>query len=433
MPHSPHIIPRPEHTISRQQISENALKVLYRLHKSGYASYLVGGCVRDLLLGKHPKDFDVATDAHPEEIKKLFRNCRLIGRRFRLAHIRFGREIIEVATFRGHHDPEGEGENVNDAGIITHDNIYGSMEEDAERRDFRVNALYYNIADFSVVDYVGGIEDLKQGILRVIGDTELRLQEDPVRILRAIRFAAKLGFNLDTKLETGISKVSPLLLEGSNARMFDEVIKLFMSGHGLRTYQLLVKYNLLQYLFAETSRLVDNELYNSFIQQALQNTDKRIQQDKPVTPAFLYAAMLWPVVESHRKIFLQAEMTPLQALQTAGMEAISMCVEQIMIPKRFRFPMREIWNMQARLEKRTGKQLFRLMSHPRFRAAYDFLLLRAENDESLVEIAHWWTELVEADEDKQRSIINSLSRQKPRRHRKRSKKPGKKGDEQGGQ
>ena len=420
----PLIIPRSDHTISRDNISESALKVLYRLHKAGFASYLVGGCVRDMLLNRNPKDFDVATDAHPEEIRKLFRNCRLIGRRFRLAHIRFGREIIEVATFRGHHDPEGEGDNITDDGIITRDNEYGTLEEDAFRRDFRVNGLYYNIADFSVVDYVGGLDDLKQGVLHVIGDAQARLKEDPVRILRAVRFAAKLDFKFDDDLEQGVDKVAPLLLQVSSARMFDEVLKLFMSGHGLATYKVFKKYNLLQYLFAETNKLLDKNNYNQFLEQALFNTDERIQAGKPVTPAFLYAAMLWPVVESHREIFTNADMTPLQGLQTAGIEAITSCADQIMIPKRFRFPMREIWNMQARLEKHNGRQIFKLMAQPRFRAAYDFLLLRAQSNAELEQAAQWWTELIDADADSQRKMIQACTpnRNRRSRHNKNKKK-----------
>ncbi|MGD9389681.1 MAG: polynucleotide adenylyltransferase PcnB [Thioalkalispiraceae bacterium] len=430
MTHQPVIIPRAEHNISRKDISEPALKVLYRLKKAGYAAYLVGGGVRDLLLGKHPKDFDVATDASPEEVRALFSNCRLIGRRFRLAHVHFGREIIEVATFRGHHE-NGEGEGVVENGMILRDNVYGTVEEDAMRRDFTVNALYYNIADFSVVDYTGGLQDLKQHKLRLIGDPMVRFKEDPVRMLRAIRFAAKLEFQLHETIDRLIAEQGKLLANVPAARLFDEILKLFLSGHGVSAYHLLKEHDLLQYLFPLTSPLLKDDDYSDrFISQALANTDTRIQQDKPVTPAFLFAALLWLPVRQQAGLLQQQGMTPLQAMQVAGDDITREQVSYVTLPKRFSFPMREIWINQVRLEMRRGKRALRLLQQPRFRASYDFLLLRNQAGESLQELCDWWTAFQEQSDEQQRQMINQLNKGqgqgKKRRRRSRKKNSARK-------
>ena len=240
----PRVYARSEHSISRSQVSENALKVLYRLKKAGFEAYLVGGCVRDLLLGREPKDFDVVTDARPDQIKKVFRNCRLVGRRFRLAHVQFGRDIIEVATFRGSVEENSEHRFLNEEGRLLRDNQYGNIEEDVWRRDFTVNSLYYNIKDFSVIDYVGGMEDHLSGTLRLIGDPETRFREDPVRMLRAVRFAVKLGFNLHPDSEKPIAGLADLLNNIPPARLFDETLKLFLSGYALQTFEMLRHYDL---------------------------------------------------------------------------------------------------------------------------------------------------------------------------------------------
>ncbi len=394
----PYIIPRSEHRISRSQISDNALKVLYRLKNAGYGGYLVGGGVRDLSLGREPKDFDVATDATPEQVNELFRNCRLIGRRFRLAHVHFGREIIEVATFRALHagdsDPGDDGV-VSDDGMILRDNVYGTIEEDALRRDFTVNALYYNIADFSVVDYAGGMADLEEGVIRLIGDPETRFREDPVRMLRAVRFAVKLGFRLDPAIAASIPELAPLLADIPAARLFEEVLKLFLGGQAEGTFELLRRMRLFGYLFPATDRLLDeagDDVAMAFIARALANTDLRIMEDRPVTPAFLFAALLWPVVTARAAAREgDADSYP-QALQQAAAEAVEEQVAIVTIPKRFGVPMREIWSLQPRFERRSGKRASRLMGHPRFRAAYDFLLLRAEAGEADRELAQWWTD-----------------------------------------
>ena len=411
--HQPTIIPRPEHSISRKEISEPAIKVLYRLKKAGYAAYLVGGGVRDLLLGKHPKDFDIATSASPEQVKALFSNCRLIGRRFRLAHVHFGREIIEVATFRGHHESGDEGEGVVENGMIMRDNVFGSLEEDAMRRDFTINALYYNIVDFSVVDYTTGLQDLKDRKLRLIGDPVVRFQEDPVRMLRAIRFAAKLDFQLDDTIKTQIIEHGELLANIPAARLFDEILKMFLSGYAKTAYQLLKEYQLLKYVFPLTMPLIqDNEYSDLFISFALENTDKRIHEGKPVTPAFLFAALLWLPVQQKSALLQEQGMTSLQAMQVAGDQVTREQVKHVTIPKRFSFPMREIWINQLRLDMRRGKRAMRLLQQPRFRASYDFMLLRNQAGEALQELCDWWTQFQTEGEDEQRHMVNKLTQNK---------------------
>lgn len=420
----PRVIARPDHVISRANISENALKVLYRLKKAGYEGYLVGGGVRDLLLGREPKDFDVATNALPDEVKTLFRNCRLIGRRFRLAHVHFGREIIEVATFRGHHDG-GDDAGRTENGMIVRDNVYGTLEEDAWRRDFTVNALYYNINDFSVVDYTGGLEDLRSGRLRTIGDPRQRYREDPVRMLRAIRFASKLGFRNDETSDAALFELGHLLEDVASARLFDEVLKLFMGGYAVETFELLRHYRLFGYLFPETDELLhfeDKGFPLTFIVRALENTDARIREEKPVTPAFLCAALLWEPVRRQAALLAEAGASPIQAIQMAGDEVVARQVRHVAFPKRFSLQAREIWVLQERLTRLNGKRPLRLLEHPRFRAAYDFLLLRSENDENLGDLAEWWTSFQEADESARQKMCEGHPSSGRRRRRRRSSK-----------
>jgi len=388
---TPTVISRSEHNISRANISEPALKVLYRLKKSGYQAHLVGGGVRDLLLGREPKDFDVATDATPEQVKACFGNARIIGRRFRLVHVRFGREIIEVATFRSMQFQQTE---QSDEGMVLRDNEFGTIEEDALRRDFTVNALYYNISDFSVIDYSGGMADLEAGLLRLLGDPETRYREDPVRMLRAARFAAKLGFNIEAATEEPIARLGHLLAEVPSARLYEEVLKLFISGYAVSAFEKLRHYGLFGQLFPQTEEALSHEEHEfplTLVLKGLENTDRRLAQGKPVTPAFLFAVLLW---EPLRRIAeeLQADGVPFyQALQEAGSLVIGRQVQRVAIPRRFSIPMREIWTLQARFHNTKGKRPLRLLAHPRFRAAYDFLLLRAEAGEADPELAAWWT------------------------------------------
>jgi len=418
------IVPRDQHTISRANISENAVKVLYRLKQGGYQAYLVGGGVRDLLLGREPKDFDVATDATPEDVRRVFRNCRLIGRRFRLAHVHFGREIIEVATFRGGGDGEEvPGERHIENGMIVRDNRYGTREEDALRRDFTINALYYNIADFSVIDYAGGLDDLRAGRLRLIGDDpECRYREDPVRMLRAVRFAAKLGFKIDPDCERPLIELGQLLQDVPAARLFEEVLKLFLAGIGLESFEKLRHYDLFGRLFPATEECLAHEDQSfpiTFVSRGIANTDKRVQEGKPVTPAFLFAVLLWEPARRRYEELIAVDKSPFDAMVMAGGEVLSAQQSTVSIPKRFGLPMREIWELQPRLEQRQGKRPFRLAAHPRFRAAYDFLVLRAESGEVDAELAQWWTQFQEANGEERAGMAGARKGKRPRRRKRR--------------
>ena len=403
-PAPPRIVPRSEHSISRANISPNALKVLYRLKEAGYQSFLVGGAVRDLLLGGTPKDFDVATNAHPQEVRSLFRNCRLIGRRFHLAHVRFGQEIIEVATFRAAHTAADEdnaidegGHRVLDArGRILRDNLYGTIEEDVWRRDFTANALYYNIQDFSVWDYCGGFEDCRTNVLRLIGDPATRYREDPVRMLRAIRFAAKLNFRIEEGTASPIRELAWMLDGVPPARLFDEVNKLFLAGTAVRAFELLEEFDLLEHLLpplADALGSAQDAIGRNLVLQGLRGTDERVAAEKSVTPTFLFAVLLWPAIHdlyASRPVRPGAEA---QEWQSACEIVVNRQQSRVAIPKRFTLPLREIAGLQARLARRDGRRALRVLDHPRFRAAYDFLLLRAAAGEVDAELAEWWTHI----------------------------------------
>ncbi len=376
------------------------------------------------MLGREPKDFDVVTDARPEHIRRLFHNARVIGRRFRLVHVRFGRDIIEVATFRAiprdiSEEPlpteeeveAGEDENDTPTDALDH-NVFGSQEEDAVRRDFTVNALYYDIRDFSVIDYVGGVPDLQAGILRVIGDPETRYREDPVRMLRAVRFAAKLGFKLETRTAAPIRELAPLLASVPPARMFEEVLKLFHGGYALETYELLRHYGLFKYLFPLTEKSLEHEEEGfpvTLVPRALANTDARVNDNKPVTPAFLFAAMLWEPVREQMGDYILRGMNGHDAMFRAAEHVLREQLRHVTIPKRFSVPMREIWSMQGRLERRAGQQAFRLFENKRFRAAYDFLLLRAETGEADRSLADWWTRFQAVGENERHAMVTEMA------------------------
>ena len=434
---TPHVTPdnrkkriyaRPEHNISRDNISPNALKVLYRLKNAGFEAFLVGGGVRDLLLEGRPKDFDISTDATPEDVRNLFRNCRLIGRRFRLAHVHFGSEIIEVATFRGKHEGnQGDDAQIVD-GMITRDNVYGSLEEDAWRRDFSINSLYYNIKDFSVEDHVGGLEDIKAKYIRILGDPDQRYREDPVRMLRAVRFASKLGFTIQSNTETPLFELGTLLEGVPPARLYEEVLKLFLSGHSVKTLELLRHYNLFMFLFPQTEMSLknDDDLKRlAFINRALENTDKRIQEDKRITPAFIFAVFLWGSVCRLKAKYLERGMSESQTLTAASEAVISGQSRRIAIPRRFHTAMRDIWYLQDRFTKRAPKRSLRLLSHPRFRASYDFLLLRAESGNADMELANWWGKFYDADDDNKQQIVSQLNESKGKGRKTRRRKPKK--------
>lgn len=425
---------------------------MYGLKDAGYESLLVGGAVRDLLLDMQPKDFDVATSASPEQVKEVFgRRCRLIGRRFRLAHVRFGAEIIEVSTFRAQaadsgfsaesedeedsdeqteRQSERQSENkdheIADSGRILRDNIYGSRQEDAFRRDFTANALYYNIADFSIVDYVGGMADLKARQMRFIGDPDQRYREDPVRMLRAVRLATKLDFSIEASTETPIKSLVGLLDEVPAARLFEEVLKMFMSANSLQCFESLRGYGLFGQLFPQTEKIIsENEGHLTFIRLALSATEKRIEQDLPVAPFFLFAALLWAPVRQRWQQYQHQDVPPAPAMTRAGGEVVQAQVGNVAIPKRFSTPMREIWQMQPRFEKRRGKAPQRLLNHPRFRAAYDFLLLRAELNPAEKELAEWWTEFQQNNAPERDQMDSDAPQGENRRRPRRRRRPRK--------
>lgn len=413
---TPEVLGPRQHSLQREQFSRNAVNVVERLQKAGYQAYLVGGCVRDLLVGAQPKDFDVATSATPEQVRAEFRNARVIGRRFKLAHVHFGREIIEVATFRSNH-PQGEDDEDShiaarhESGRILRDNVYGTQESDAQRRDFTINALYFDVSGERVLDYAHGVHDIRNRLVRLIGDPEQRYLEDPVRMLRAVRFAAKLGFDIEKHSAAPIRRLAPMLRDIPAARLFDEVLKLFLSGRAEQTFELLLEHDLFAPLFPASAKALehDPEYAGALIRQALANTDERIAIGKPVTPAFLFAALLWPALPARAAYLQERGMPPLPALQEAAHDLISEQCRRIAIPKRFTIPIREIWDMQERLPRRQGKRADLLLENPRFRAGYDFLLLREFAGEQTDGLGDWWTDYQDASDSERRNMIRDLS------------------------
>lgn len=431
------IITRQEHNISRKQISDNALKVLYRLHGAGFEAYLVGGGVRDLLLGQTPKDFDVATNATPEQIRQLFRNCRLIGRRFRLAHIMFGRDIVEVATFRGHHDEPNQNQAIrSEEGMLLRDNVYGTIDEDAERRDFTINAMYYNIADYSIHDYAGGMEDLEDKLVRLIGDPETRYREDPVRMLRAVRFAVKLDFDIEEETAAPIEELAPLLRDILSARLYEESLKMLQTGYGLETYHLMREYNLFQQLFPMIAEHFTPD-YTSptehMLDLVLDATDQRMEDGRRVNPAFMFAAILWyPLIHQAEQLMESHNLNDYDAIMEASNHILDRVVKSIAIPRRHTATIREIWQLQLRMPRRNGKRAFRLMELNKFRAGYDFLEMRGEIEGGETEqLAKWWDTFQNAGRNMRQAMVNDLdaavpTRKRPKSRRRKSGQPQKK-------
>ncbi|WP_321350559.1 polynucleotide adenylyltransferase PcnB [Halopseudomonas oceani] len=428
---TPSVIPASQHKLRRERLSRHAVSVVERLQQAGYQAFLVGGCVRDLLLDITPKDFDVATSATPEQVRATFRNARLIGRRFKLVHVHFGREIIEVATFRANHEAEASEEQSrqSESGRLLRDNVYGTFEQDAQRRDFTINALYFDVSTGQIHDFANGVHDIRNGLVRLIGRPEQRYQEDPVRMLRAVRFAAKLNFEIEQHTAAPIESMAPLLHDIPAARLFDESLKLLMSGQGLATFDLLYQYDLVAPLFPDTDEaILERPDYTlQLVRQALRNTDERIAQDKPVTPAFLFAALLWPALPQRVQHLEEQGIPAIPAYQQAAHELLAEQCLHTAIPKRFSIPMREIWDMQPRLERRSGRRADQLLEHPRFRAAYDFLLLREAAGEQTDGLGLWWTQYQDAGPDQRRQMIRELgdgnksggkrSRSRPRRNK----------------
>lgn len=410
------------HPISLYDISRSARKVIQQLKQAGFAAYLVGGGVRDLLLDGSPKDFDVATDATPEQVNKIFKGSRIIGRRFRIVHVRFGREIIEVTTFRGHH---GEAKKRSDAtqsdkGILLRDNVYGDIKSDALRRDFTVNALYYDTEDGAILDFTDAIGDLEKRQLRMIGDPTTRYKEDPVRLLRAVRFSAKLGFSIEENTEKPIREHADYLSEIPPARRFEEVLKLFLCGYATAILTKLHEYGLLAHLFPAANEFLEKgtEQDKRLLFAVASNTDKRIRQNKSVTPAFIYAAMLWPALRAEMdELMEQHKLNEYEAMQQAAQGVISQQLAFTAIPKRFLIPMREIWSLQLRLKRREGRRAHMLLEHPRFRAAYDFLLMREEAGERMDGLGLWWTKFQSAKAEEQSAMVEDLNGKKPKRSR----------------
>ena len=426
------IIERDEHPISRKQITPNALKVLYRFKEAGFHAFLVGGGVRDLMLGNKPKDFDIATNATPEEIKRLFKNARIIGRRFKIVHIRFGREIIEVTTFRAHHDPQNEiaddasrrqirglDSAHSSSGMILRDNVYGDIDQDALQRDFTVNALYYTVDHFRVLDFSTGMEDLDKKEIRIIGDPATRYREDPVRMLRAIRFSAKLGFSIEESTQRPFDQLGHLLNSVSRARLFDETLKLLAGGHAAVTFEKLRNFHLGPYLFAPTLEAMKQaELpWGKLIDLALENTDKRLTMGKSVTPAFLFAAILWPVLKLHLTQPVSPGMNRHQHFIQAANQTFLEQLNYTAIPRRVTSVSREIWELQYRLERKNKRSIEAAFSHPRFRAAYDFLLLREQAGENLGVLGQWWTDFQTGDTNRKIQMITAVSRPSKRRRK----------------
>ncbi len=450
---APRIIARAEHSISRRGISANALRVLYRLREGGYQAFLVGGCLRDLLLGITPKDFDVATSARPEEVKRCFRNCRLIGRRFRLAHVFFGHEIIEVATFRAasaalpgtdeaddpdillevgasEDNPDAEAESdqarereaegdaqdpgdrlLDEGGRILRDNTYGTIEDDVWRRDFTCNALYYNIEDFTLWDYVGAVEDIQARRLRLIGDPEQRYREDPVRMLRAARFEAKLGFKLDAPSDAALVQLRDLLTDVPAARLFDETLKLFLTGHGVKSMEVLRRRGLFGVLYPNIERYHAQHPggpVEKLLMAGLANTDERVQAGKSVTPTFLFTLLLYGPIAAHIEKQPPENWGEVGTILDACDAALREATRRVTIPKRFSLGVRDMFALQPQLEHPRSRRVLRLIEQPRFRAAFDLLMLRAQVGMAQQELVDWWSALQAAHPAQREEMVQAL-------------------------
>ena len=411
------------HKIDKSLISQAALKTCDGLQNAGFEAFIVGGAVRDLLMNVKPKDFDVATDATPEEVYKVFRRSRIIGRRFRLVHVLWGQETIEVSTFRGHHMTEGDAQ-TNDSGRIIRDNIFGNLTEDAARRDFTANALYYNAATEEVLDFHNGVADLKSNLLRMIGDPTTRYQEDPVRMLRAVRLSAKLGLKIEKNTEAPIQKLADLLQDVPPSRLFDEMLKLFLSGHAVESISALRAQHLHHGLLPLLDVVLEQPLGERFVMLALKNTDERIKIGKSSNPSFLFATLLWhEMLVAWDKYKAQGEHA-IPALHMAMNEVIDIQAEKMAIHNRFTATMKEIWSMQPRFEQRAGKRPYGLLTHPRYRAGYDFLLLRCESGEIDNDIGEWWTQFADADAETRAAMLLPDTTAKKRRKRNRKKASG---------
>lgn len=421
------VLKKRQHGIERSDISAAACEIVEHLAKNGHEAYVVGGCLRDLIMGLHPKDFDVATSATPEQVVKLFPRSRIIGRRFKIVHVRKGRELIEVTTFRGHHEDRG-GKHAQQAksGLLVRDNVYGDLDADALRRDFSCNSLYYDPQRELLIDRCDGVSDLRNGVLRTIGDPWDRFREDPVRMLRAVRFEAKLGLTLDPDSQEAMEHHRQMLQEVSAARLFDEVIKVLLQAHAEEAFDLLYDTGLFEQLFPGPFEAMENgpEQLFDMVKKAMHNTEARIAEDKGVAPFFLYAVLLWPAVKLQFDELTSRGISPAEAMREAGDRALQRQMPRITIPRRFSGSMQDVWFLQTALQRITPKRAARTAEHPRFRAGYDFLLLREESGEKLDELGNWWTDYQMANPGHKINMAEERSEDegdKKRRRRRRSR------------
>lgn len=405
----PEYLPREKHGIDRRHVSRHAVKVCEVLQQAGFQACVVGGAVRDLIVGLEPKDFDVATNATPAQIRPLFRRARIIGRRFQLVHVVFGQEVIETSTFRA---PASNGHETDEHGRILRDNQFGTHEEDAARRDFTLNALYYDPVREEVIDYHRGVADLKKRIVRMIGDPATRYREDPVRMLRAVRFAAKLKASLDPATLAPIKPTAPLIANVPSSRLFDELIKLLTCGHAMACLEHLRELGLHAHLLPFIDTLLNNPEDRRFLELALDRTDARVRTGKSISPGFLFAALLWPLANHQWKEAQKQGVPVVQGLIEAADTIIQQQAANLAIQRRFQADMREIWFMQPRFERTSPKGIWRLIEHPRLRAAVDFLQLRAEAHEVDSVQAQWWMDLANAPTETRAQMIDDYQHQK---------------------
>jgi len=409
-----------QHGIRREDISRCARRTCEELQRAGHAAFVVGGAVRDLLLGRRPKDFDVATSATPEEVRSVFRRSRIIGRRFQIVHVLCGPETVEVSTFRAHFAREPEAEHTDEHGRMLSDNVFGTQAEDAMRRDFTVNALFYDPVKEEVWDYVRGMKDLRARRLVMIGDAATRYREDPVRMLRAARLAAKLGLEIDPATRAPIRELRHLLENVPQARLFEEILKLLLSGNAVECVRVLRELELHHGLLPLLDTALDDPEAGPFALAALRATDERLAADKPVSPAFLLAALLWGRVQKNLRRLESQGQPAVAALHSAMHEALEAQRDSLAIPRRFDATMKELWILQPRFAQRGGQRPYRLLEHPRFRAAYDFFALRAASANAPQEIARWWERFQDADPDeRERMLVAEEAGPKKKRRRRR--------------
>ena len=402
----PAVIGFKQHGIRRDALSSGSRRTVETLQQHGYKAYVVGGAVRDLLAGIPPKDFDVATSATPEQVRQCFRRSRIIGRRFQIVHVMMGAETVEVTTFRGHHLEQAGSRSLIDAdGRVLRDNVFGSQLEDADRRDFTVNALYYDPSNETIIDYHHGVADLQQKTLRMIGDPATRYREDPVRMLRAVRLAAKLDLSIDPAARRPIRELAELVGNIPPSRLFDEMLKLLTSGHAVKCLERLREEGLHHGLLPLLDVILEQPLGERFVMLALANTDRRVRAGKPISPGFLFATLLWHEVLAKWEALKHGGERPIPALFLAMDEVLDVQAEKLAITRRVAGDIKDIWALQPRFEQRSGKRPYGLLEQPRFRAGYDFLLLRAESGEVGQELADWWTAFADADGEGRAALL----------------------------